>query len=108
MQKQEFLSYVSRINNLFHCAPNWANESPSIIEDYLKESTSYGYGKVIYLYLGKAYALILKYHGQGDYSADELAAVLYNSERDSSYKLTAFIFVFNLLFVVLLILFDWI
>ena len=101
MQKQEFLSYVSRINNLFHCAPNWANESPSIIEDYLKESTSYGYGKVIYLYLGKAYALILKYHGQGDYSADELAAVLYNSERDSSYKLTAFIFVFNLLFVVL-------
>ena len=101
MQKQQFLSYVSRIDNLFHHAPNWANESPSIIEDYLKESTSYGYGKVIYLFLGKAYALVLKYHGQDDYTADELAGLLYNSERDSSYKLTAFIFVFNLLFVVL-------
>ena len=101
MQKQEFLSYVSRINNLFHHVPNWANESPSIIEDYLKESVSYGYGKAIYLFLGKAYALILKYHGQGDYTVDELAAALYYSENDSSYKLTAFIFVFNLLFVML-------
>lgn len=101
MQKQDFLSYVARINNLFQNAPNWANESPSIIEDYLKESVSYGYGKVIYLFLGKAYGLILKYHGQGDYTVDELAAALYYSEGDSTYKLTAFIFVFDLLFAVL-------
>ena len=101
MQKQEFLSYVSRINNLFHNSPNWANENPSIIEDYLKESVSYGYGKIIYLFLGKAYALILKYHGQDDYTVDELAAALYYAEGASSYKLTAFIFVFNLLFAVL-------
>ena len=101
MQKQDFLSYVTRINNLFHNAPNWANENPSIIEDYLKESVSYGYGKVIYLFLGKAYNLILKYHGQGDYTVEELAAALYYSEGDSSYKLTAYIFVFDLLFAVL-------
>ena len=98
-----FNEYVLRVKNLFNRVPNWFNEDESIIADYLRENTSFGYGRVLYLFLKPAYQAYSKspYKKYSGPLLNQLSTSLYNSQKEKEYRLIAFIFVFDVLFAAL-------
>ncbi len=76
MRKDRFESYCLRVREMEAAVPQWYGRADSLIEDYLRESTAYGFGKVLRRLLAPARAVVCGMGGEkgAALSAEDLSA----------------------------------
>ena len=94
MKKEEFLSYCNRIQNLIADVSGWSKCPPSLIGDYLRENTGYGFAQVLYDLAGAAYDLLKEEEGKpnAQYDLYELASLLSVRRVLPDYRFGAYVF----------------
>lgn len=97
MDKETFQLYCDKVAVMKADIPDWYKRANSIISDYLRESTNYGYGNVLYKLLIHAHNLIkqeIDRHSVNSTELDvyELAAHLSASNRMEDYRFSAYLF----------------
>lgn len=97
MEKETFQLYCDKVAAMNAGVFDWYKRANSIISDYLRESTNYGYGNVLYNLLIPAYNLIkqeIDRHSVNSPGLDvyELAAHLSASDRVEDYRFSAYLF----------------
>lgn len=97
MEKETFKLYCDKVARMNERFPNWYERANSIISDYLRESTTYGYGNVLYNLLAPAHNLIKQetdMHPADSRVLDvyELAAHLSVSCKEENYRFSAYLF----------------
>lgn len=97
MEKSEFQSYCEKINEMQANVPDWYIRPSSIIGDYLRQSTSYGYGKVLEQLLVPAYRIVKKFVQDQKLAGAkgelyELASLLSVTAHMEEYRFSAYYF----------------
>lgn len=105
MDKVEFQNYCKKIKTMMANVPDWNVRPSSIIADYLKTSTSYGFGMAIVDLLKSGYDVIKdaeRIQIDTDLELSELASILsFRYTAAQNYNFSAFNFVISLLAVCL-------
>lgn len=97
MEKYEFQFYCDRIAVMNAAVPDWYLRPNSIIGDYLRQSTSYGYGNVLERLLSPAYKTVKKYVQEQNFTGEEgelyeLASLLSVTSHIEEYRFSAYYF----------------
>lgn len=97
MDKKEFRVYCEKVRIMNANVPDWYDKSSSIIGDYLRQSTSYGYGKVLEQLLAPAYKILVKSIVEEKFTGGsgelyELASLLSVTVRIDEYRFSAYYF----------------
>lgn len=105
MDKVEFQNYCKKIKSMMANVPDWNVRPSSIIADYLKTSTAYGFGMAIVDLLKSGYDVIKdaeQTQPDADLELSELASVLsFRCKIAINYNFSAFYFTISLLAVCL-------
>lgn len=105
MDKVEFQNYCKKIKAMMANVPDWNVRPSSIIADYLKTSTAYGFGMAIVDLLKSGYDVIKdaeQTQTDADFELSELASALsFRYTAAKNYNFSAFYFVTSLLAVCL-------
>lgn len=105
MDKVEFQNYCKKIKAMMANVPDWNVRPSSIIADYLKTSTAYGFGMAIVDLLKSGYDVIKdaeQTQPDADLELSELASVLsFRCKIAINYNFSAFYFTISLLAVCL-------
>ena len=97
MDKTTFQLYCDKLANMASKVPDWHKQPSSIIADYLREGTSYGFGQVLVRLLAPAYKIVKKYvEGGQSVSEDsylyDLASLLSSTVHIDDYRFSAYYF----------------
>lgn len=105
MDIKEFQSYCNKVTKMMTNVPDWNVRPSSIISDYLKSSTAYGFGMAIVDLLKFGYDVIKdaeQTQTDADLDLSELACMLsFRYTVAKNYNFSAFYFVISLLAVCL-------
>ncbi len=94
MERARFENYCNKIKQMNEARPDWPGVGSGIIEDYLRERTSFGYAKVLFHLLPHAHA-ILREHGREaveDANLYETAGLLLSRAPHEDFRFSAYLF----------------